>query len=99
MALGPQGVPAPPNEVEIEAKILSAELFSEAPRRWLLQIEVRSSRSILGPDFAHVGQTFRAFATEPIPDLSGQPVIRARAEYVGDEYGGALHLREIALRP
>jgi hypothetical protein len=95
MGTPPRPVPAAPNEIEIEAEVLGREPFSEHPRRWLVHVRVDTSVSVHGPNFAHPGEQYRAFATEPIPELSDGSRIWARAEYMGDERGGALHLREI----
>ncbi len=81
----PHGVPAPPNEVQVEAEVLSARPDPAAPQRWQLKIRIRSSERIAGPNFAHPGETYRATYNQPLPDHLSS-VVAETAEADGEPH-------------
>ena len=90
-----KGVMAAPNRSQIKAKVLSLEQSSEYPDKWIFDLEIIESKSLSGPNFAHVGEKAEGFAFDPLPALSSGDVIDGEAEFLGDERGGKFRLSEI----
>jgi hypothetical protein len=95
MPSGPGGVPAAPNRSEITAVVVQLEQSPAFADKWLLQLEIRSSRSLEGPNFARVGAVADAFTVEPVAGLIPGTQLKAQAEYLGDARGGTFQLRNI----
>ncbi|HRW82859.1 MAG TPA: hypothetical protein P5049_05330 [Methanothrix sp.] len=86
---------AAPNRSQIKAKVLSLERSSDHPDKWIIDLEIIESKSLSGPDFAHVGERAEGFAFDPMPSLSSGDVVTGQAEFLGDERGGKFRLSEI----
>lgn len=97
MSPGPHRVPAPPNQCEINARVLHKEQDLHTPDQWHLELEILDAKDVQGPNFARsrIGQTTRALTMETVFDLAPEARITAQAEYVGDEHGGLFHLTAI----
>jgi hypothetical protein len=91
------GVPAAPNRSEITALVLQLEQSPAFADKWLLQLEIRTSRALEGPNFARAGAVADGFTVEPLGDLAPGRQIRAQAQYLGDPRGGTFQLRGIEL--
>ena len=92
-----RGVMAAPNQSEIKAKVLAIKQSPDFEDKFLLELEILDSKSISGPNFAHIGEKVKGFGFELKPDLLAGKIITARAEFVGDERGGKFRLKQIRL--
>ncbi len=95
MSNRPSGVPAMPNRSVISARVTEVSQSQQLEGKWRLTLEVLESKPLAGPNFTREGQTFKAFTVACQANLEPGEVIKAQAEFVGDEAGGALRLTHI----
>lgn len=88
---------AAPNQSEIKAKVLAIMQSPDFEDKFLLELEILDSKSLSGPNFAHIGEKVKGFAFELKPELLDGKIIAARAEFFGDERGGKFRLTQIRL--
>jgi uncharacterized FlgJ-related protein len=96
-----KGVTAAPNKSEIIAKVLNVKKDPKFPDKFHIELKILETKSISGPNFAKVGDKVKAFVFESSPDfdqvnLKPNTDIKAKAEFIGDEYGGKFHLHQIS---
>ncbi|MDQ1276495.1 MAG: hypothetical protein QG610_2073 [Euryarchaeota archaeon] len=91
------GVMAAPNQSEIKAKVLGKKQSPDFEDKFLLELEILDSKSLSGPNFAHIGENVKGFTFESKPELLAGKIITARAEFFGDERGGKFRLTQIRL--
>lgn len=91
------GVMAAPNQSEIKAKVLAIVQSPDFKDKLLLELEILDSKSISGPNFAHIGEKVKGFTFELKPELLEGRIITAHAEFLGDERGGKFQLTQIRL--
>lgn len=94
------GVMAAPNKVKIKATVLNLRQDSQFQDKWHLEMEILSSESVMGPNFARTGERVNGFAFESTPGFSPQNIapgktIAAEAEYVGGPTNGIFRLNRI----
>jgi hypothetical protein len=88
---------AAPNQSEIKARVLAIEQSPDFKDKLLLELEILDSKSLSGPNFAHIGEKVKGFTFELKPKLQEGRIITARAEFLGDERGGKFQLTQIKL--
>ncbi len=91
------GMPAAPNQCEIKAKVLQVDQSSDFPDKWYIEMEILESTSVTGPNFARVGEKTKGFTFKETSPVSPGDVIKAQAEFLGDERGGQFQLSEVAI--
>jgi len=74
---------AAPNQSEIKAKVLAIMQSPDFEDKFLLELEILDSKSLSGPNFAHIGEKVKGFAFELKPELLDGKIIAARAEFFG----------------
>jgi hypothetical protein len=100
MSQPPSGIMAAPNRAQIEAAVLDVRAAPDIPGKHLLELEIRTSRSIAGPNFARPGSRAKAFTFEAVSGLQSQVIVRAEAEYIGDARTGSFQLHNVeVIRP
>ena len=90
-------VMAAPNRCNITAKIIQIQPSAKHPDKWELEIEILTSESLEGPNFATVGQKSRAFTFETSVALKVGNVVTAQAEFIGSRGQGVFQLTQLAL--
>lgn len=91
------GVMAAPNQSEIRAKVLAIEQSPDFKDKLLMELKILDSKSLSGPNFAHIGENVKGFTFELKPKLLEGRIIAAQAEFLGDERGGKFQLTQIKL--
>ncbi len=82
-----QGVPAPPNDSNLVAKVVAARWLTEESS-WEVDIEILQSYDVPGFDNVYksvIGQVVSALTSDDLSQLKGQ-VINARIRFFGDEH-------------
>ncbi len=93
----PSGVMAAPNKVKLKAKVISLKQDPHFSDKWHIDVEILSSESIEGPNFARQGERAKAFAFDVTPGFLPQNAepgntIVIEAEYVGDAARGSFRI-------
>lgn len=94
---GSHGIMAAPNQCEIEARVLGLEQSPQFSDKWLFEVEILASQKLHGPNFAQVGNRYKAFTFESIAQIEVGSKIKSKAEYIGDAHTGQFQLTEIEL--
>ena len=84
-----------PNRSMITARVVDIGRSQQFEGKWRLALEILELRPLTGPSFAQKGQTVQAFTVGYRPKLESGDLIKAQAEFVGDEAGGAFTLTDI----
>jgi hypothetical protein len=90
-------VMAAPNRCHITAKIMQIQPSAKYPDKWELEIEILTSESLEGPNFATAGQKSRAFTFDTSVALKVGNVVAGQAEFIGSRGQGVFQLTQLAL--